>query len=379
MACRESRGSLTWLLVALGIHVGLFAALRPGPRFLSRSNAKSPTETLVVIDGALDRSAPKALVPLSPPNMDRSGGDPSSTRSRFSGSGSRDHAKPSEGAARSSIATVEIGLDSTRDPGSVVAPSGSEPNGGVRGIREPGVPPRNHLTLEQLGVGDPSRFLSDPLARPPESRASSDLRLAQALRTQIVQSDQRHGLGPEAALLTSLEQETQRSLTPVDSSALFRATTNDEGRLASLVVLEATSSTQMWERVASQVMARLGSQGLYRKKGLGRVRMDLRVTSRAKLMSGKDPGLGLDVLRVPMRRAKKKDASRISLLRIDPKFVEQEVKMPDGETVTLPVFSLGSLLEVVADPVDLVPKERRVVHARLEQIEVEPEVLPSRE
>lgn len=266
---------------------------------------------------------------------------------------------------------MDDGAPATGD-GLLVQPdseSGDAKQGGIGqspGSKQP------RRSLEALGIGSHNPFFADPLARMPVVKPTPTERFQQSMRSSVAQADQRRGLGPEGPLLARLERETINSSTPADSSAKFRAATNERGELVSLTLLEATSESRLWEEVARRTLGALGGQRLVANSSTARVRMDLRVISRVQLASGKDPGLGVDVLRLPVKRRPKKNSSRLSFLRIDPKVLDQEVRMPSGDYVKVPMLSLGSLFELGVDPVDIVPKARRVVRTHLERIEALP-------
>jgi hypothetical protein len=94
--------------------------------------------------------------------------------------------------------------------------------------------------------------------------------------------------------------------------------------------------------------------------------MDLRVVSRVELPSGADPGVGVDVLGIPLKKPGGKKSPRISILKIDPK--GYKVRLPDGKVLELPYMPLQELLELAGDPVDLTGKAQRMVRAHLERV-----------
>jgi hypothetical protein len=92
--------------------------------------------------------------------------------------------------------------------------------------------------------------------------------------------------------------------------------------------------------------------------------------SEVLLPSGRAPGLGVEVLGVPLKKAEEK-SSKISILTPIVKFeplVEPDPDRNGKVTQTLPQLSAGiSVLGLDADPVDIAATARQVVHTRLLQ------------
>lgn len=227
------------------------------------------------------------------------------------------------------------------------------------------VPDGPGLTLEQLGIGDKNPFLGDAVRRIGEKPRLGE-RLRHSMEESIVRSDQGRGLGPEGPVLKKLVEVTRRSDAALNASAVLRVATNAAGNIVSVDVLEATSDTGPWRAVAARLLEALRGERLRVPRGGRGVTMDLRVVSRVELPSGADPGLGVDLLGIPLKKPGGDKSPRISILKIDPK--GYKVRLPNGKVLELPSVPLQSLLEVAVDPVDVAAKSQRMVRAHLERL-----------
>jgi hypothetical protein len=221
------------------------------------------------------------------------------------------------------------------------------------------------LTLEQLGIGARNPFLPDAARRIGE-RPRPGEGLRRSMADAIVRSEQGRGLGPEGPVLKRLVELTRQSDAALDANAVLRVATNAAGQVVSVDVVESTSDMRPWRAVAARLLEALREQRLRVPKGGRGVTMDLRVVSHVELPSGADPGLGVDVLGIPLKRGAGKKSPRISILKIDPK--GYKVQLPDGKVLELPSMPLQSLIEVAVDPTDVVGKAQRMVRAHLERV-----------
>jgi hypothetical protein len=221
------------------------------------------------------------------------------------------------------------------------------------------------LTLEQLGIGEHNPFLGDAARRVGEKRAPGE-GLRRSMADAIARSEQGHGLGPEGPVLKELVELTRRSDAALNATALLRVATSAGGQVVSIDVVESTSDARPWRSVAEQLLRALQGKKLRVPRGGRGVTMDLRVVSHVELPSGADPGLGVDVLGIPLKKAGGKKSPRISILRIDPK--GYKVRLPNGKVLELPSLPLQSLVQIAGDPVDLTNKSQRMVRAHLEKL-----------
>jgi hypothetical protein len=248
-------------------------------------------------------------------------------------------------------------LDTAEPPGVDLPPAAPLPDGSSSDA--PG------LTLEQLGIGAKNPFLGEA-ARSVRDKPRIGEGFRRSMADSIARSEQARGLGPEGPVLKELVELTRRSDAALDASAVLRVATDASGRVLSVEVLESTSDGGPWRRVAARLLEALKGQRLRVPSGGRGVTMDLRVVSRVELPSGADPGMGVDVLGIPLKKPGGKKSPRISILKIDPK--GYKVPLPNGKVLELPSVPLTSLLELAGDPVDLGAKAQRMVRAHLERL-----------
>jgi hypothetical protein len=223
------------------------------------------------------------------------------------------------------------------------------------------------LSLEQLGIGT-NRFLLDkaPTDKPPQKDRTAKFK--RALATDLVAADQRVGLGPEGPVLKRLEQETRKSDTAESSSARFRATTDHAGRVTSFELIEASADHKVWSALARRVLQGLAGVTLRVPKTGHGVTMDVKVSSEMLLPSGAQPGMGVEVAGIDLKKTGGKHSPKLTLLKPRPHMEMRVVTLPDGRTVNLPYIEIMEYLNLAGDPVDIGKKAQRVVHARLERL-----------
>jgi hypothetical protein len=226
------------------------------------------------------------------------------------------------------------------------------------------------LSLDDLGIGATNPFIERGASEgpfDPKSAAQITRRVDRVLADGIANGDQRRGLGPEGPLIASLERAARQSLTPPNSTALFRLSTDGSGMLVGVQVIDANSDQAIWQKLGDRVLSTLGKTRLRGSHGANGLTFEIRVISRAALPSGRDPGLQLDILGLSLQKPKgAKNATRIGILDL-PKYSVQKVALPDGRTIEVPMITV-SAFEVNGDPVDIGAPAQRIVHARLERL-----------
>jgi hypothetical protein len=100
--------------------------------------------------------------------------------------------------------------------------------------------------------------------------------------------------------------------------------------------------------------------------GSNGVSFQLRVVSRVQLPSGADPGLGIDVLGIPVKKGDGKRSAKISILSP----VIQEIEVPGSDGVRAPVVAF-SLIAGAGDLADVGAVARRLVTAYLVQMDTD--------
>ena len=182
----------------------------------------------------------------------------------------------------------------------VLTAEGSEPN--LDSIpsgraKERATEERPRLSLDALGIGSQNPFLdAGPPSdgkRPKVTAEEVQARLEHSLTNDIARADQARGLGPEGPLLASLEGEARRSAAPPKSSALFRLSTDGNGTLVGVQVLEASSDPSLWKELGERVLVEYAQKKLRGKHGARGLTFEIRVTSRVTLPSGSERPVGV--------------------------------------------------------------------------------------
>lgn len=113
------------------------------------------------------------------------------------------------------------------------------------------------------------------------------------MRAELLQRDQKRGLGPEGPILPLLKAAVIEATALVRSSAQIEVETDAQGRIVRVSVLRAASGRADWRRIAQQVKLALGLKRLRIPAGTQGVRIRLAVAVRPQLPSGADTGLAL--------------------------------------------------------------------------------------
>ena len=95
--------------------------------------------------------------------------------------------------------------------------------------------------------------------------------------------------------------------------------------------------------------------------------MRIEVTSREEMPSGRDPGVEVRMLHIPIKRGRGPRSTRVDLLDVAPKVVIDEMPETAAAPPTWPMahIEVVKLFALDGDLVDLGATPRRVVHARV--------------
>ena len=233
----------------------------------------------------------------------------------------------------------------------------------------PNAPPGDgpQLSLDQLGVGT-NPFLPRPGSEPTEKPGRSSRGFRRSMAESIAKRDQQVGLGPEGPILKRLAEEIRQSETAPNSKARFRARIDRHGKLVAFELLDATTDYRAWRSVAKRVLAALaGTELRVPKTGRG-LNLDMSIDSRVQLPSGADPGLGVDLFGIPIKKGGGERAHRLSLLTIDPGGDDVEIKGPGGATIHVPRPPMLTIFRLGFDPVDIGANAQRVVHSHVDAL-----------
>jgi len=364
-----NRGSRTRLrvplIVALGLHASLlwFAVHTP-------SRVIAPPFRDVSSDGVVWLEESRALEPAPTADSTAERGTESAEPGAASPRATSRAPRPAgqAAAANGSDATPEVVAGPAPSSGGDSDSADGVPSGEAAG--EPGVAEGPALSLDQLGIGK-NPFLQRPGPDSPEGPRKPKDRTREfkrALATELAAADQRVGLGPEGPVLTRLEQETRKTDTAATSSARFRATTDHTGRVTSFELLDATNDRKVWEALAGRMLKGLAGVVLRIPKTGHGVTLDMKVSSEVLLPSGAEPGMGIEVAGIELKKAGGKHSPKISVLKVNPRIEQRQIRQGDGRVVSLPYIEIMDYLNLAGDPVDIGKKAQRVVHARLERL-----------
>jgi hypothetical protein len=217
---------------------------------------------------------------------------------------------------------------------------------------------------EDIGIGGPNRFLpkSQAAVEDAESRRAVDRAMKDPARAR----EQELGLGPEGPVLKALAEGTARSLAPVKGRAIFVATTDASGTVASIEVTTTEGSRAGWVDAANAALAGLKGKKLRLAANVSRAVMRIEVTSAWKMPSGQDPGMDVSLFHVPLSKSEGKDSPKMTILDPIPKFRVDTIELggPNGAKIPVPSVELD-LFSTNADPSNIGAKPQRIVHAHV--------------
>ncbi len=252
-------------------------------------------------------------------------------------------ARPTSGASLAAEAVLPVSPAApTPEPGPTPAALPAQPN----------------LSLAQLGLSPSGGALYLPPApgsggrgapsgapgagvAPADGKSEASRRTENMLRADLAAHDTAIGLGPDGPVIAALETHARRSV--ANGRATFDITVDARGLVVALTAVGATESHDAWREVGAQSLAALKGKTLRRK---GPLSMRIEIDARIALPSGADPGLGVDVAGIPLKKGDGPKSAKVSL-----------GGTPFGPGVTLQ----GDLADIGAHT-------RRVVHAHVVRV-----------
>lgn len=361
---RTPLGFPRWLAAAASLHLGaLFVATRVLPPAASDVPEGRPAPAPPAREGAwlwLDE-------PPSPGAEDpRAGVAPPSTRAAAAarpapvtrGAPSERSAQPaSKPGATASVSPEPLQRESSE--ASVTSPESSPAGSG-----------RPALSLAELGVGSGNNPFVRELPEQPSEQQHYSRRLQGSLRASLAREDAERGLGPEGPATRALVALVMDSAAAPNTEARLAVHTDAAGRTVSVELLDASSDSAEWERVAAALKRALAERPLRIPAGSSGMRLELLVSSREQLPSGADPGFAVELFGATLKEGAGPRSSRLSLLT--PKIMIQELQVPytDGRSTMTTFAVVPSIIAFSGDVVDIGAAARRVVSARLVQLDV---------
>jgi hypothetical protein len=331
----EAKRSARWLVGSLGLHALLlgFAATRLAEERTASAppaHASEPPDIELDLEPLLDQvetSAPASADEFAPAASAKVASPSSIARAQ-------DQAEPSPEAD----AAASSEGDAATDPEDDGAPPAS-------------APPR--LGLAQLGLVGPNRFVDRDsalgpalLPAPPGRHGVKRRDVKKDLEATFARSTHQHdvelGLGAGSPVMRSLEAAVYASSAPLNGSAQFTFVIDSEGKLVSSSLGQVSSERDQWERVAREAAQKLAAQKMRVPKGKG-VRLTIALTSHLELPSGRDPGVEVQALGIPIKKGQGPRSTRIEILN--------------------PLKAAALALD--GDPVDAVARPRRMVRSHV--------------
>jgi hypothetical protein len=292
-AGRKARFALGSLL----LHVALliFAATRHAPK-ASPARAPEPAQLEIEVVTALaEEPAPK------PEAAEASPLDAAAKSARVVSS---PHAAATASEAESDESDEsDESTDAVADTAADAAPPASSATG-----------PR--LGLAQLGLTGPNQFVDrtpTPVREPSKKRRDVKKRLDHALAQGLQDRDTAIGFGAGSPVMRTLESAVYASSVPLNGNAMFTFVIDSSGKVVSSSLGDVSSDRDKWERVARQAAQSLAQRKLVVPKGKS-VRLTVAVTSHLELPSGRDPGVEVRALGIPLQKGGGERSTRVDIL-----------------------------------------------------------------
>lgn len=251
-------------------------------------------------------------------------------------------------------------------PGAVEAPGDAARAGPGQDPGQALENPARHLSLRELGVGRGNNPFMGSVAELPTERQLDSQRLRQSLRGELARRDQMRGLGPEGPAVQAVKDIVLASASAPNTSALLGLRTDATGAVTLVEVLESDRDGDEWRRIADQLMRTLAGKRLRVPARSNGVSFQLRVVSRVQLPSGADPGLGVDLFGIPVKKGEGDKSAKLSVLT--PTLQEVVIPGSDGQTMLVPTFVI---LGMGGDISDIGRVARRLVTAYLVAMEAD--------
>jgi hypothetical protein len=183
------------------------------------------------------------------------------------------------------------------------------------------------------------------------------------MRDATLQRDRSLGLSAGGAVVSALRAAAFRDAPP-NGRAEFLATIDAAGFVISLEPTRSTSAA--WKNVAATALRALKRKRVRPPSGAAALGMRLSLESKVRLPSGRAPGIAVNVLGIPLKRAAA-DSTSVDVLK--PQASLETIEVPDpggGKPLRVPALQIGlTILGVKGDPVDIGANPQRVVHVTI--------------
>lgn len=219
--------------------------------------------------------------------------------------------------------------------------------------------------LAELGIGRHNAAALRPYLDHQPLALAQD-RLDQNLAQAIVDRDRDHSMGVEGPITNALHTGAMGTIAPRSLSKIAIIIGRD-GKLADFRIIETNRDARGLHALSERVRNLLGNQVVRLPSGRP-MEFIYELKSEVLLPSGRAPGLGIEVLGLPLKSAEDK-STKLSILT--PKLKFESLVEPDPEkngkiTQTPPQIGISTaILGIDGDPVDIGSTGRQVVRTRL--------------
>ncbi len=369
------RSLLPWLGLAASVHALIWVAWRERTSSLDEQPSHDAVSEMELELLPLDEPRPLAVVPPAPAPLEPEV-PPVSSRPRTNEGGSSQAGSSNERNAAVSSPTPVEGVEqvaSDKEPSLAAPESGqatptvvpqASATAGASSSPPASVSPADRLAA--LGYGAPNAAALKPYLDVSPTVLAEE-RLNQHLVQAIVDDDRDHSLGIEGPVTNALHTGAMSVVVPKSLSKVA-ITIGRDGKLADFRIIETNRDARALKALGERVKNLLANQTVRVPNGHA-MEFIYEIRSDVLLPSGRAPGLGVDVLGLPVKKAPDEKSSKISILTPTLEFKSQSLPDPDHKgkiKQTPPQLVYGkSLLGLDADPVDIGANARQVVRTRL--------------
>jgi len=238
----------------------------------------------------------------------------------------------------------------------------------------PSVEPRPSppsVSLAQLGIDGPNRFVEAPGGASTWTIHEAEDGVRRSIAESLLKHDRAVGLGAEGPAIAAIEETVVASTASVNGRAVLSLVADALGVVTGVSCIDGDHAH--WYGIAADIAKALAKKRLRGVPGGRGVEMRIEVTSREEMPSGRDPGMAINVLGLPVKKGRGPKSAHMDLLAVNPKIViddtgeEGEGPQAEASPVKFPKahIQLFTLFGLDYDLVDIAAPARRVVHAHV--------------
>jgi hypothetical protein len=228
---------------------------------------------------------------------------------------------------------------------------------------------RSHLGPHRSVLGDDfglAYALSRQEKAPSKTEQAAD-NLRRSMQQEQADHERKLGLNVPAPLILAIEGAAREVAIPTNSVAVFTANIDGSGQLLGLEYTGSNHASPQWGKLTRRVEQMLRGRKLPIARNVKGVDLKLRLVARAQLPSGSDPGLGVDLMGIPVKKGQGKRSPKITILDPKPVMLELDIPGTNGEEkVKVPIPAVVvSVLSVAADPADIGAPVRHMIRVEV--------------